>query len=95
MEHTVKDNIFFEIMVEMCYSYLQKYRWKRMDIGMSLERFEKTHSKKAISDLCYFIIKSKWNNIDNQIIATTIAHDLSGCKDKYILPRSSDNQGGK
>ena len=50
--------------------------------------FLQTHGEKALQHLADYIAWAEANDIKPQVIAETLAHDLGGCTDSFMLPRS-------
>ena len=71
------------------HKYLEPHGWSRMDVGISLMKFGDTHGEDAVQALDRFITWAEEHNQPDMMLATTIGHDLSGCEDALMLPRSS------
>lgn len=71
-----------------CLKYVSTY-YTPMNLGITLMYFEQTHGKNAIQALYNYIRWSEENKEPSHIITQTIIHDLGGCQDKFMSPRSS------
>ncbi len=71
------------------HGYLQGFGWIPMDIGIALMYFEATHGKKCIAAMKRFIKWGRKNKKEDGWIAVGLAHDLKGCQDKLMSPRTS------
>jgi hypothetical protein len=54
-----------------------------------ISEFSKTHGIEAAYDLLGFIAYAEQEKLDRRQITITLLHDLSGCDDSLMLPRSS------
>lgn len=68
--------------------YMDTVDWSRINVGVCMMRFEDTHGEQAIRDLDAFVEWCETNN-ETDMIISTLAHDLNGCKDYRITPRTS------
>ena len=75
-------------MVKRILPYLTKYGWGPVDIGIALMKFEETHGKDAVGAMARFITWAEENQ-QRDIIGSTLGHDLNGCEDKLMCPRTS------
>jgi len=62
--------------------------WGREDVGIALMLFEETHGADAVAAMGRFIDWAEKND-RTDMIPVTLGHDLNGCEDKFMSPRTS------
>jgi len=71
--------------------YLEKYGWTAMDVGIALMKFKETHGEDKVKAMERFIEKAEADKdrFPDSMIAVTLGHDLKGCEDALMSPRTS------
>jgi hypothetical protein len=92
----------YKIRYELCYRYCMDYileqqektgwldQLQRIDIIFILDEMAEGHGDNSILAMAGFIQWALNEDLDTRAIHSTLAHDLNGRKDKYMLPRTSD-----
>ncbi len=70
------------------FQHIEQHGWTKMDIGISVMYFEQTHGEEAMRGLRGFLRWAAQHNLGNGPISVVLGHDLKGCQDKLMLPRS-------
>lgn len=69
-------------------SFLLGRGWERIDIGVAMMHFEETHGIEAVRALGRFINWAEAQHKTADWIATQLGHDLNGCQDALMSPRT-------
>ena len=70
--------------------YLGEHGWSKMDVGISLMYFEETHGEEKVQAMNRFITWAESQGKDAGWVAAQLGHDLNGCKDETMSPRTGD-----
>ena len=62
---------------------------KKINIAVSIDKFEQTHGNEALKAMGRFVDWARKNKNENLWMATSIVHDLNGCEDALMYPRTS------
>ena len=76
-------------LIDKLIKYLSPFGWKAIDVGIALMKFEGTHGKKCVKALERFIRWSEQHKKEIGWIAAQLGHDLNGCEDKTMSPRTA------
>lgn len=75
--------------LNLIWPYLKNFGHEKIVVGVALDNFESVLGIGAVESLIRFVRYGQKYNIDTDIIAGTIAHDLRDCETECFSPRSS------
>jgi len=85
----LKSNVQRALEVEKrAAKYLADYGWEPCDVGIAMMLFEETHGAEAVASMGRFIDWAEKNG-QQDLIGPTVGHDLNGCKDPTMSPRTA------
>jgi len=87
-EMAEEKSVYLDVL-KKAQKYLAGYDWDKSTVGISVMYFEETHGTESLAAMGRFI---KWaESVGKEIgwIAATLGHDLNGCQDKTMCPRTS------
>ncbi len=85
-KEAAKKSTYLEVLGRAS-KYLEGF-WTKMDVGISLMYFEETHGREKIDAMLRFMNWAETNG-QTSIVAATLGHDLKGCQDAMMSPRTS------
>jgi len=83
----VREESKYLALMERASQYLEGLLTK-MEVGIRVMYFEETHGMDKIEAMLRFIHWAEEND-KRDIIVSTLCHDLGGCQDALMSPRSS------
>ncbi len=78
-----------ELVLKIKIYLTPKEDWKPIDIAGALIRFERTHGTEKTRALGRFIKWAKANDKPDSFISVNLGHDLNGCDDSRMSPRTA------
>jgi hypothetical protein len=69
-------------------AYLAAFGWDVINVGIALWKFEETHGVEKVRAMGRFIDWSEENGREDGWIAAQLGHDLNGCEETAMSPRT-------